>query len=114
MRIYIAGPVSGHADYNRPAFEEAARVVREHGHAPVVPIDLEPVVPGQEKSWNYYMRLALRALLDTEAVLVLPGWMNSRGATIERSLALELDMPVYHSLTELVDCMTAWRREFTG
>ena len=41
------------------------------------------------------MRGALRAMLTCEAVVFLPGWMQSNGARLERLVADRLRMPVY-------------------
>lgn len=42
MRIYIAGPMSGHEDLNEPAFRAAADMLRREGHDPTIPHDITP------------------------------------------------------------------------
>ena len=44
---------------------------------------------------SFYMRLDIPALLASEAVVLLPGWRESRGASLEVWIAVDLDMPLY-------------------
>ena len=43
-------------------------------------------------SWLGYMRLAVRQLATCDAVYLLPGWSQSRGACIEHQLAVGLGL----------------------
>ena len=96
--LYIAGPMTGMPDHNYPAFDTAAERLRSWGHLVLNPTILEQhnPTPGTPQPWDWYMRRALRMLLDAEGVALLPGWASSRGATIERDLAMSLRMPVRH------------------
>ena len=40
------------------------------------------------------MRLSIAQVLQAEAVALLPGWVNSRGATLERRIATALGLLV--------------------
>jgi hypothetical protein len=57
---------------------------------------------GQGEDWWYDATLEL--MLRCDAVLMLPRWEASRGATNERSAAIGSGMPVFEDLAEL----TAW------
>lgn len=39
------------------------------------------------------MRLALRQMLTCDAVALLPGWQQSRGALLEHTVAIDLGIP---------------------
>lgn len=93
MRLYIAGPMTaiGPPTWNFPAFHDAAYVLRHWGYQVTNPAD-HGINDGW--SWADYMRLALSAMLTCDAVAVLPGWRESRGAQLEVGLARELGMPV--------------------
>lgn len=91
MKIYIAGPMSGLPDFNYPAFNREAKRLRRLGHEVLNPA--ENPVP-ECGTWNGYMRMALRQLIECECVVLLPGWIESRGAVIERNLAKGLGMKV--------------------
>lgn len=87
MTIYIAGPMSGLPDHNRPAFNKAAADLRALGFTVINPADRRLHPPGD--SWRAYMRLALADLLgdDVDTLWLLPGWHLSKGARIENSIA---------------------------
>lgn len=91
--VYVAGPMSGLPNYNFDAFHQASRVLRARGFAVQNPAD-DGVTPGFTHS--DYMRRALRRMMLCTEVFLLPGWQDSRGATIEHDLAVELGMPVHY------------------
>ncbi len=99
--------MTGEPDFNFPAFYTAAAQLRALGHEPINPADndhADMVIslrlarakqgkPGH--TWVDYMRRDLRRIADADAVLALPGWWRSRGASIEIGLAGALGWPVY-------------------
>ena len=91
MRIYIAGPMTGIPELNFPAFHAAAAQLRSYGHEVVNPAELNP---GTGKTWAECMRVDIAQLVTCDAVVLLPGYERSRGAMIERDLALKLEMRV--------------------
>lgn len=101
MTVFISGPMSGYEDFNYPLFHEVARKLAERGelfyspaHHPVMGYELEPPEPDEAMSWEYYMRESLKMLLDSDRILMLPGWEKSRGAILERELAVALKMQI--------------------
>lgn len=90
-KIYLAGKMTGMPDSNYPAFNEAARRLREQGHEVLNPAENPVPACG---TWEGYMRMGLKQLMECEAIALLPGWIDSRGAVIERNLALILGMAV--------------------
>ncbi|WP_291523267.1 DUF4406 domain-containing protein [Branchiibius sp. NY16-3462-2] len=98
-RLYIAGPMTGLPQFNYPVFNEAARRLRALGHTVFNPAEIDPpsedqLHSGEVKPWAYYMRNGIRLLVEAEAVALLPGWESSKGATLERSIAVALQMDV--------------------
>jgi hypothetical protein len=104
-KIYIAGPMSGVADWNFPAFFEAERqlvalgysvVNPAHNDGPTVELALEsagkPSAPNH--TWAYYMKRDLPHVLDVDALCVLPGWQNSKGASLEVQVAQAIGLPL--------------------
>ncbi len=59
---------------------------------------INPAENIKRDSWKDYMRDSIRQLVGCEAVVMLDGWQESKGATIERNLALELGIPVYYEM----------------
>lgn len=103
-RIYIAGKMSGLPDFNYPAFHTEAARLRAIGYHVENPAEN----PAQA-TWQDYMRQAVRQLVTCDAVALLPGWENSRGALIENGLAVSLGIPVrkaaeYQAATADPDC----------
>lgn len=92
MSVYIAGPMTGHPDFNYPAFAYAAIVLRAKGVDARSPHEIDN--EGQEQTWEWYMRRAIQMLLDCDEIVMLPGWQESRGACFERSVAEVLGMPI--------------------
>lgn len=82
-RVYISGPCTGIAQLNRPAFELAATTLKSMGYWPVNPLDLNT----DDTPYADAMRTDIRVLLDCDAIHLLSGWTNSRGATLEKDVA---------------------------
>lgn len=91
MNVYISGPISGIAELNLSAFMEAHKALEDLGHTPVNPHIKD--LPA-DAAWQDHMRMDIKMLMDCQGVAMLPGWENSRGAKIERQLALDLGIPV--------------------
>ncbi|MCK9606229.1 MAG: DUF4406 domain-containing protein [Methylomonas sp.] len=91
-RIYLAGPMSGIADFNYPAFNHAAEQLRAKGFVVENPAENTPPICN---SWPGYMRIALRQMLTCDMVVFLPGWRQSKGAQLERQVANRLSIPVF-------------------
>jgi len=98
MKLYIAGPMTGIPEYNFPAFNKAATVLRDKGFDVVNPAELDEqdVKDGKAtQPWSYYLRRDLKALLECDGIFALKGHDQSRGATLEISVAKALEMPVF-------------------
>lgn len=90
-RVYLSGPMSGMPELNYPAFNALAQRLRLRGLVVENPAENHPPHCG---SWLGYMRLAVAQLARCDAVVMLPGWQQSRGAKIERQLALGMGLRV--------------------
>ena len=92
MIVYIAGPMTGLPDLNYPAFNAAEEALTAAGHAVLNPARNGSIVGSN--AWQQYMRLSIAQVLQAEAVALLPGWVNSRGATLERRIGKALDLQI--------------------
>lgn len=106
MKIYIAGPMTGRPDWNFPAFFETEEKLKELGYEVVNPAHndgttLEEALANSgstnspSKSWGYYMRRDLPHVLSVDAICVLEGWRDSKGASLEVHVAEALGLPIY-------------------
>ena len=95
-RLYIAGPMSGYPDFNYPAFNGAAELLRGKGFDVLNPVDSEKhnPTPGTPQAWDWYMRHALRMVLDADGMALLHGWSKSRGARLEFRVADQLGIEI--------------------
>lgn len=97
MTLYLSGPMTGRLDWNYPAFHAAAKRLRAAGHVvfnPAENFDGETHHPR-----HVYVRMDLRAVLDADAVAVLPGWFESAGARLEVAVARECGKSVLRADT---------------
>jgi hypothetical protein len=108
-KIYIAGPMRGHVQYNFPAFDDAAEALYNVGWQPVNPADLdrdmgyEPEGFPEDFDWTQVpsgfplkqiVQKDLAALVECDAIFLLEGWEFSRGARAELAVALWLGIEV--------------------
>lgn len=104
-KVYVAGPMTGITEFNFPAFDEASRDLRSRGWLVISPAEMdrddgfsETGCTGTEPlSRDLRLRFArndIAALLQVDAVVVLPGWERSTGATNEARIAAMLGLPV--------------------
>lgn len=100
MRYYLAGPMTGYELYNFPAFDAEAARLRALGHTVVSPADLDrsvgfdpagPVLPGFLEE---AMRRDLTAILSCDALVLMPGWRDSKGTALEVEVARAVGMPM--------------------
>lgn len=109
MRIYLAGPMRGYPNFNFPAFDYAAAVLRNEGHEVFSPAERDREAYGTEiennptgdesKVTNAACTIEDCMAADCEwicrygeCVAVLPGWEKSSGAGAETSLGKALGL----------------------
>lgn len=105
MRTYIAGPMTGYVDLNFPAFHAKAKEQRALGYEVINPAEINggadelvacAVMSKEELQvhWQKCMRNDIAGLLTCERIVMLDGWENSRGATLEHHIAKSLGFEV--------------------
>ena len=95
MWIYLSGPISGRSSAEAKAhFSNAEDLVRR-SNLTYCYISNPTNLP-EGWTWNAYMRAGIRELLICDAILMLDGWQNSKGALIEKDLAEKLGLKVYY------------------
>ncbi len=101
MKIYIAGKITG-LDWNdaKAMFANASHALKSAGHTPLCPCEMFPENPVWD--WAEYMLADLRIIWNhADALLMLPNWKDSKGATLEHAAALATDKRIYYSLDEV-------------
>ena len=113
MKIYLAGPMRGIPEFNFPAFYKAAAALRAQAHFVFNPAEKDVEKHGKNfakanatgneelavKQYGFNLREALEVDLvwicrHADAIALLPGWKNSKGATTEYALAIALGLSV--------------------
>ena len=85
-RIYISGQISGlQREIAERKFAKAEAQLRAAGLEPVNP--MRNGLP-YSASWEAHMGVDIANLLGCPAIYMLPCWRRSRGASLERSIAL--------------------------
>lgn len=98
-KIYISGAISHHdIDERRMAFGECARFCELCGFEAVNPFENELHRRGHADtvSWRDHMREDLRMLLGCDAICMMDGWEESKGAKLELDVASTCGMTVYY------------------
>lgn len=88
-RIYIAGPMTGIEEFNRPAFFSAALLLTGKGH-----IALNPATLPNGLTQAQYMDICCAMIRCADAVYMLEGWEHSSGARAENALAEKLGLDI--------------------
>lgn len=113
MRIYLGGPMRGIPEFNFPAFNAAAALLHRQGHEVFNPAAKDNERHGTDISTGnlfgdedvaaadhgFNLREALAVDLawiceHADAIALLPGWRNSKGATAEHATAVALGLKV--------------------
>lgn len=95
MRIYISGPISNDDQKkmgsNIDEFFHAEMLLVKAGY-----IVANPVINGigRDAPWLTHMKADIKMMMDCDAVALLPGFKESKGAMVEVTLARGLGMEV--------------------
>lgn len=91
MRLYLSGPMTGIEDFNFPVFNATAAKLRAAGYDVVNPAEINPDL---EMPWEECMRADIKALCDCDAIALIPGWTESKGAHLELHIAHRIGLKV--------------------
>lgn len=103
-RVYVAGPMTGIADFNYPAFHAAADQWRELGYEVSNPADHDLAFANAHAGEHdliraHYLALDIGMVVEADAVAVLKGWQESQGALVEVHIAQVMGKPVLDAET---------------
>ena len=98
MKIYISGKISGtDLTKTRARFVAAAKVTKRLGYEPVNPFENGL---SEHDSWEAHMLKDIIDLLQCNAIYMLQGWEDSKGARIEHYIATEIGMPIMYEIEQ--------------
>jgi hypothetical protein len=112
-KVYLAGPMRGIPEFNFPAFHRYAAILREQGYFVFSPAEKDNERHGTDISagnasgceqvaaaqHGFNLREALFddlrfITLEADAIAMMPGWQNSKGARAERATAEALNLEI--------------------
>jgi Domain of unknown function (DUF4406) len=88
----LCGPITGREpDEYTTNFALGEEWASNNGYEPLNPVEQWP---HQEMPRPVYMRSSMHNLLQVDAIILLPGWQESRGARTEAIVADELGLKI--------------------
>lgn len=101
LKVYVSLPISGRDPKEVEArCLEAAASIRRRGHTPVTPLEASP---DRGASYAEHMGRDLHALLLCDAILLLPGWEQSKGCLLESYAACLYGLRPFRRAADLPD-----------
>lgn len=119
MKVYTAGPMTGIPQFNFPAFDAAAAMLRDWGYDVVSPAELDnkrdraaamrskdgsalSYGKGVKATWGDFLARDVKLISDggIEAIVTLPGWRKSRGARLETFVGYLNNLPIWELVYE--------------
>lgn len=97
--IYIAGPMTGYENFNYESFNAVEKQLRRGGYYKINN-PASHYGGRQDLSWELYLTAALHTVMDSEAIIALPGWMDSPGARLEIAVATAMGHVTYSAIAE--------------
>jgi hypothetical protein len=108
--VYLSGPITGMPENNRRVFREVEKQIRKIAPREIAvynPIKLSKIVDrrfagtDRKPAWEDYMRFDIAKLVKADCAYFLKGWELSKGASLERYIAVRLGIPCVESIDEL-------------
>lgn len=88
MKIYIAGSISNNPNY-KEQFAKAEAHIKSLGHTPISP------VTDEQHTYKGYIDRGLALLSECDAIYMLDGWFESKGARVEYMYSHTVGIKVY-------------------
>jgi hypothetical protein len=86
---YVCGPMTGYPEFNHPEFNRVTEMLRHKGLLVINPAEVDGGDVGHP--WDFYLRRDIALIAEKVGrVVLLRGWQNSHGATLERYVAEKL------------------------
>ena len=102
MKIYISGKISGtDLTETRKRFAAVAKATKRLGYEPVNPLENGL---SEHDTWKAHMLKDIADLLQCKAIYMLQGWEESKGARIERYIAIEIGMHIMYEVEQPMIC----------
>lgn len=84
---------------NKQVFCTAQKFYESRGFEVINPLNLHT----EDKSWEGYMLTDIKALFKCDEICMLPGWINSKGARIERAISIEMNIKTNKAFHQILN-----------
>ena len=96
MKTYISGKITGlELSEAFDNFKNAENHLNSNGHNAINVMEIFRNIPNW--TWKDYMIADIKELLECESIFMLSNWRDSKGATIENSVAKGLGLTIIYS-----------------
>lgn len=113
-KFYLAGPMRGYRNFNFDAFDAAARELRLYGYEIISPAEIDRELGFDEKlndlsffeeigGMKAAMHRDFQAIMESDGIILLPGWRESTGSRAEVFVAETTGRLVYEYREEQHD-----------
>lgn len=108
MKIYISGSITKDPVGSKEKFAKMEKTLRNIGWDPYNPRrhDIPPDVKkigDPDLLWITMMKIALIDMMKCDALVLLKGWEESKGAKIEYQLAKDLNFKIFNHKLEIIN-----------
>lgn len=97
MKVYISGPITGTKDYME-RFSKAQKYLESKGCSVINPALVNSNLP-KDTTYGEYMTMSLDMLVMCDAIYLLNGYEDSKGALIELNTAKRLGRKILYEKT---------------
>tara|TARA_B110000495_G_C22954030_1_gene558810 strand:+ start:46 stop:363 length:318 start_codon:yes stop_codon:yes gene_type:complete len=101
LKLYIAGPMRGHTNFNRVAFFRAERKLSNKGIYDIInPVHYDMEIGVTKENFEEKLRDCLskdcQDVCQCDVIYMLQGWETSLGARAEHALAVALSLTIMY------------------
>jgi len=92
---YLGGPMTGLPGYNYPRFIEVSTILRGLGITLFPAHEVDHGGPPGNRPYHEYLKGDLKVMLTCDHIILLEGWMESKGANLEVDVAKACEMGIW-------------------
>jgi hypothetical protein len=97
MLVYVSGKYSGDIDANIEIAAQIAAQLWDEGHAVICPhMNTAHFENRCLATWENYIAGDLNMISRCDAMVMIPGWEDSKGAVVEKDYAEKLHIPIWY------------------
>lgn len=92
-KIYISGKITGIEEQAKIDFAKTAEFLKGLGYEPINPMELDH---NHDKTWESYMKVCIKAMMDCDCIYFFGNYADSQGALMEKGICAQLRIQMFH------------------